>query len=592
MADVDSRGPQPVLAPAPTADLRLTIDLPPRLGTFLANLRSAFGATPHQTGPTADFWPDVLVARRFPRNGLLQSLAYHLLVMAALYGIAKLPQRIHVSQVKASQHTSITYYSVADELPAFESQPEPARESRPADPLPAAQEVMSLPRNAEHFRQRVITPDPTPLKAEQKLPNLMAWNAAPPSAPAASGARDLGSVWKMLDRNQIVAPAPESGSNFNAGPALPVRAAVPPPPDSGAGAVRDPELPVRAAVAPPVPDVPGAVSDRALVLRPRAAVAPVVNDTGAARGTLEGADPLALPSRAALPPAAPSSAANGTPEAGNGGAGAASAPNQGSGQAIVVGLNPAAPNGELQVPRGNLNGAFAGSPNGRPDATGAPAIIAGGNGPGGSGTNSRPDAPAGLVVHGTPATSSAPVVVAAAPENRPPSLPAKNPNLFAMRRANVEELARATAPNNTVAPAGSVEGEVFHTRRYYSLTLNMPNFTSASGSWVIRFAAADQTRSDDDLQPPIALVKVDPAYPVELMKAGVEGNVTLYAIIRADGSVGDVRVLRGLDDRLDEFARTALLAWKFQPATRHGSAVDLEAVVQIPFHPARPRPVY
>src|SRR5947209_13455359 len=115
----------------------------------------------------------------------------------------------------------------------------------------------------------------------------------------------------------------------------------------------------------------------------------------------------------------------------------------------------------------------------------------------------------------------------------------------------------------------------------------MPNFTSSSGSWVIRFAAADQTRPDDDLQPPIAVLKVDPAYPVELMKAGVEGNVTLYAVIRADGSVGEVRVLRGLNDRLDEFARTALAAWKFQPATRHGSAVELDAVVQIPFHPGR-----
>ena len=77
--------------------------------------------------------------------------------------------------------------------------------------------------------------------------------------------------------------------------------------------------------------------------------------------------------------------------------------------------------------------------------------------------------------------------------------------------------------------------------------------------------------------------KVDPAYPTSLMQANVEGMVTLYAIIRADGSVDSVKVLRGVDDTLDENARVALSHWQFRPATRHGVAVDLEAVIQIPF---------
>ena len=115
----------------------------------------------------------------------------------------------------------------------------------------------------------------------------------------------------------------------------------------------------------------------------------------------------------------------------------------------------------------------------------------------------------------------------------------------------------------------------------------MPNFNSAAGSWVVRFAAADQSLPDDDLQPPIAVVKVDPAYPAELMRAGVEGDVTLYATIHADGSVGGVRVLRGVNDRLDEYACAALATWKFQPATRHGAAVELDAVFQIPFRAHR-----
>ena len=82
---------------------------------------------------------------------------------------------------------------------------------------------------------------------------------------------------------------------------------------------------------------------------------------------------------------------------------------------------------------------------------------------------------------------------------------------------------------------------------------------------------------------PVATQKVDPAYPMELMRRNVHGTVTLYAVIRNDGSVTDIRVLRGVDDNLDEFARAALSRWRFRPATKNGSPVDLEAVIMIPF---------
>ena len=49
------------------------------------------------------------------------------------------------------------------------------------------------------------------------------------------------------------------------------------------------------------------------------------------------------------------------------------------------------------------------------------------------------------------------------------------------------------------------------------------------------------------------------------MRRNVQGTVTLYAVIRNDGSVRDVRVLRGVDDQLDQYARTALAHWRFQP---------------------------
>jgi len=132
-----------------------------------------------------------------------------------------------------------------------------------------------------------------------------------------------------------------------------------------------------------------------------------------------------------------------------------------------------------------------------------------------------------------------------------------------------------------------VDRQVFGGKRVYSMTSNTPNLNSSTGSWVIRFAELNPNEAKGDLTAPEATQKVDPAYPLELMRRNVQGTVTLYAVIRNDGSVSDVRVLRGVDDQLDQYARAALTQWHFRPATKNGAAVDLEAVVMIPFKPVR-----
>jgi len=65
----------------------------------------------------------------------------------------------------------------------------------------------------------------------------------------------------------------------------------------------------------------------------------------------------------------------------------------------------------------------------------------------------------------------------------------------------------------------------------------------------------------------------------------VAGTVILYAVIRADGTVGNVRVLRGVDERLDRFAVQAVEQWRFQPAAKNGVPIDVEATFKIPFRP-------
>jgi len=131
------------------------------------------------------------------------------------------------------------------------------------------------------------------------------------------------------------------------------------------------------------------------------------------------------------------------------------------------------------------------------------------------------------------------------------------------------------------------ERAVFGNRKFYSLTLNMPNLNSAGGSWIVRFAELKGTPSQGELFSPLITVKADPAYPSELQRANIQGTVTLYAIIHSDGSVRDIRVLDGADDRLDQYAREALARCRFEPALKDGVPVSLEAVVAIPFRARR-----
>lgn len=129
--------------------------------------------------------------------------------------------------------------------------------------------------------------------------------------------------------------------------------------------------------------------------------------------------------------------------------------------------------------------------------------------------------------------------------------------------------------------------QVFGGKRFYAMTLNMPNLNSSTGSWDIRFAELTTGRKEGELLAPVATETSDPGYPLELIRANVHGMVTLYAVIHSDGKVGDIRVLNSPDDRLDSYAAKALARWKFLPAERAGKPVALEAVVKIPFRVRR-----
>lgn len=68
-------------------------------------------------------------------------------------------------------------------------------------------------------------------------------------------------------------------------------------------------------------------------------------------------------------------------------------------------------------------------------------------------------------------------------------------------------------------------------------------------------------------------------YPVIAQENGIQGRVVCGFVIKKDGSIGDVKVLRGADPSLDaEVVRIIESMPKWKPGTQRGEAVDVRAI--------------
>jgi protein TonB len=69
------------------------------------------------------------------------------------------------------------------------------------------------------------------------------------------------------------------------------------------------------------------------------------------------------------------------------------------------------------------------------------------------------------------------------------------------------------------------------------------------------------------------------------MRARVQGIAVVSCVVRPDGTVGDVEVVRSLDSSfgLDEEAVKAAKRWRFRPGTLRGEPVSVRVVIEMSF---------
>jgi protein TonB len=90
-------------------------------------------------------------------------------------------------------------------------------------------------------------------------------------------------------------------------------------------------------------------------------------------------------------------------------------------------------------------------------------------------------------------------------------------------------------------------------------------------------------RPGSGITPPSLLREVKPDYTEEARRRGINGDVELEIVVRSDGTVGDVRLQRGLGSGLDQRAIDAVRQWRFSPARRQGVPVDVLVEVAVEF---------
>ena len=98
-----------------------------------------------------------------------------------------------------------------------------------------------------------------------------------------------------------------------------------------------------------------------------------------------------------------------------------------------------------------------------------------------------------------------------------------------------------------------------------------------------------QTGGEKSYQPPVTdskpfvLYKPEPGYTEQARRQGINGRVVMRAQLRPDGFIGDVTIVSGLDDGLNQRAIDATRAMVFLPAVKDRKFASFTLIVENQF---------
>ncbi len=535
--------PYPVSLPG-QGEPKLTIAWNSFHQNFLSELAAFFRWTRIPKGqPAGNIFVDCRIQRRIPYRALLAAALWHMVFFVVPW--PHLP--FSPKRVSALDNTELTWSGPVEDLPLLNV---PKQAHKSASSEPTADDPPAENRDAFHPRQRIFTDPSRPTHPRQTLVNTAAPDEPPKFLPALPNMVQL------------------AGASAPARPRLEIS-------EKTLAKLRPKEVKKVAITEAPLPEAPN------LETRPAELSLAQLPDTPAKpRLELDAGSAPRIAKQSANEEAAPG------PEVAPGSTGTASGP---AATMIALSSAPAPPAPVVEVPKGNLAARVAISPEGEGNGTAA-----------GSGTSSDAAGNGSRSNAGDPHAKSSIGISISGGSPKPTAgvsglggggkltLP-KTSSVYQRPDPNVtveDPTERTGPPNFATLPPGSAPEQVLAPHRVYSMNVDMPNLSSVTGSWIIHFSEMHlpgAARTAGPLNPPGPLRKVDPKYPQDLIQEHVEGEVILYGVIRPDGSVDSIQLVRGLDKQLDANSIEAFSQWKFRPAIKDGQPVALEAIVHIPF---------
>ena len=99
--------------------------------------------------------------------------------------------------------------------------------------------------------------------------------------------------------------------------------------------------------------------------------------------------------------------------------------------------------------------------------------------------------------------------------------------------------------------------------------------------------SANAVRIGAGMVPPKVQQRVEPQYTDAARSVGLSGTVVLQAVVRSDGTVDVLRVVRGLPLGLTDSAIQAIKQWQFRPGQKDGQNADIALSIEVNFNIAK-----
>lgn len=193
-----------------------------------------------------------------------------------------------------------------------------------------------------------------------------------------------------------------------------------------------------------------------------------------------------------------------------------------------------------------------------------------------------------------------------APDQTQPALPSASAEskpsrashwLFGVTHIRVAESTSASAPKSSASPnqpaqplqAAAQPSQTPFAKAEINIpaSLSLPIQSSAVRNTVARFApsllaALEPVDLPAELAQKLLLQKVSPLYPEQAVRAGLQGSVVLQAWISRDGTIRELKLIRG-SLLLGQAAYQAVRQWRYQPCVVDGRAVEAQTYVTVDF---------